>query len=131
MIVGLLLFLIFALVFTTIQTLLLRKEGSDSKTYAKEQLENLKKGRHFQEFVLRKQIKLKKYGADIFVRDGILILSHRPLFLSPPKFYLRSHFSRSSQALSKHFASLNSHFEYANTMPRVCEHYAYTMPVHF
>ena len=73
MIVGLLLFLIFALVFTTIQTLLLRKEGSDSKTYAKEQLENLKKGRHFQEIVLRKQIKLKKYGADIFVRDGILI----------------------------------------------------------
>ena len=73
MIVGLLLFLIFALVFTTIQTLLLRKEGSDSKTYAKEQLENLKKGRHFQEFILRKQIKLKKYGADIFVRDGILV----------------------------------------------------------
>ena len=73
MIVGLLLFLIFALVFTTIQTLLLRKEGSDSKTYAKEQLENLKKGRRFQEFVLRKQINLKKYGADIFVRDGILV----------------------------------------------------------
>lgn len=73
MIVGLLLFLIFALVFTTIQTLLLRKEGTDSKTYAKEQLENLKKGRHFQEFVLSKQIKLKKYGADIFVRDGILV----------------------------------------------------------
>lgn len=73
MIVGLLLFLIFALFFTTIQTLLLRKEGTDSKTYAKEQLENLKKGRHFQEFVLRKQIKLKKYGADIFVRDGILV----------------------------------------------------------
>ena len=60
MIVGLLLFLIFALVFTTIQTLLLRKEGSDSKTYAKEQLENLKKGRHFHEFVLRKQIKRKR-----------------------------------------------------------------------
>lgn len=73
MIVGLLLFLIFALVFTTIQTFLLRKEGTGSKTYAKEQLENLKKGRHFQEFVLRKQIKLKKYGADIFVRDGILV----------------------------------------------------------
>ena len=73
MIVGLLLFLIFALIFTIIQSLLLRREGSDSKTYAKEQLENLKKGRHFQEFVLRKQIKLKKYGADIFVRDGILV----------------------------------------------------------
>ena len=67
------LLLIFALIFTMIQSLLLRKEGSDSKTYAKEQLENLKKGRHFQEFVLRKQIKLKKYGADIFVRDGILV----------------------------------------------------------
>ena len=73
MIVGLLLFLIFALIFTMIQSLLLRREGSDSKTYAKEQLENLKKGRHFQEIVLRKQIKLKKYGADIFVRDGILV----------------------------------------------------------
>lgn len=73
MIVGLLLFLIFALVFTMIQSLLLRKQGTDSKTYAKEQLENLKKGRHFREFVLRKQIKLKKYGADIFVRDGILV----------------------------------------------------------
>ncbi len=73
MIVGLLLFFVFALIFTMIQSLLLRREGSDSKTYAKEQLENLKKGRHFQEFVLRKQIKLKKYGADIFVRDGILV----------------------------------------------------------
>lgn len=73
MIVGLLLFLVFALIFTMIQSLLLRREGSDSKTYAKEQLENLRKGRHFQEFVLRKQIKLKKYGADIFVRDGILV----------------------------------------------------------
>lgn len=73
MIVGLLFFLIFALIFTMIQSLLLRREGSDSKTYAKDQLENLKKGRHFQEFVLRKQIKLKKYGADIFVRDGILV----------------------------------------------------------
>ena len=73
MIVGLLLFLIFAPVFTMIQSLILRKQDTDSKTYAKEQLENLKKGRHFQEFVLRKQIKLKKYGADIFVRDGILV----------------------------------------------------------
>ena len=41
MIVGLLLFLIFALVFTTIQTLLLRKEGTDSKTYAKEHSDGL------------------------------------------------------------------------------------------
>jgi len=73
MIVGLLLFLIFATVFTMIQSLLLRKQGTDSKTYAKGQLENLKKGRRFQEFVLHKQIKLKKYGADIFVRDGILV----------------------------------------------------------
>lgn len=61
MIVGLLLFLIFALIFTMIQSLLLRRQGSDTKTYAKEQLENLKKGRHFREYVLRKQIKLKKY----------------------------------------------------------------------
>ena len=45
MIVGLLLFLIFALVFTMIQSLILRKQDTDSKTYAKEQLENLKKGR--------------------------------------------------------------------------------------
>ena len=50
MIVGLLLFLIFALVFTMIQSLILRKQDTDSKTYAKEQLENLKKGMDCQHF---------------------------------------------------------------------------------
>ena len=73
MIVGILLLCIFALLFTMIQSLLLRKEGTDAKSYAKEQLDNLKKGRVFQEFWLRKQVKLKKYGADIFIRDGILV----------------------------------------------------------
>ena len=73
MVVGLLLCFIFALIFTMIQSLLLSRRGTDVKTYAREQLEHLKKGKHFTEFVLRKQMKLKKYGADIFVRDGILV----------------------------------------------------------
>ena len=73
MIVGLLLFIIFALIFTMIQSVILRKEGKDVKGYAKEGLEKLKKGRKFQEFVYGKQLRLKKMGADIFIRDGILL----------------------------------------------------------
>lgn len=73
MVVGLLLCFIFALIFTMIQSLLLSQRGTDVKTYAREQLEHLKKGKHFTEFALRKQMKLKKCGADIFVRDGILV----------------------------------------------------------
>ena len=73
MVVGLLLCFIFALIFTMIQSLMLSQRGTDVKTYAREQLEHLKKGKHFTEFVLRKQMKLKKCGADIFVRDGILV----------------------------------------------------------
>lgn len=73
MVVGLLLCFIFALIFTMIQSLLLSRRGTDVKSYAREQLEHLKKGKHFTEFMLCKQMKLKKYGADIFVRDGILV----------------------------------------------------------
>lgn len=73
MVVGLLLCFIFALIFTMIQSLLLSRKGTDVKSYAREQLEHLKKGKHFTEFMLCKQMKLKKYGADIFVRDGILV----------------------------------------------------------
>lgn len=73
MIVGVLLFCIFALLFTMIQSLFLRRQGTDAKSFAKEQLENIKKGKVFQEFMLRKQVKLKKSGADIFIRDGILV----------------------------------------------------------
>ena len=73
MVVGLLLCFIFALIFMMIQSLLLSQRGTDVKTYAREQLEHLKKGKHFTEFALRKQMKLKKCGADIFVRDGILV----------------------------------------------------------
>lgn len=83
MVVGLLLCFIFALIFTMIQSLLLSQRGTDVKTYAREQLEHLKKGKHFTEFMLRKQMKLKKCGADIFVRDGILVSQwylHKALF---------------------------------------------------
>ena len=73
MVIGLLLCFMFALIFTMLQSLLLSQRGTDVKTYAREQLEHLKKGKHFTEFVLCKQMKLKKCGADIFVRDGILV----------------------------------------------------------
>lgn len=51
MVVGLLLCFIFALIFTTIQSFLLSQRRTDVKTYAREQLEHLKKGKHFTEFV--------------------------------------------------------------------------------
>ena len=40
------------------------------------------------------------------------------------KLALPKSFPSISQALSKHIASSNSHFEYANTMPTPCLHYA-------
>ncbi len=70
---SILLILLFAVIFTSIQNLSLRKEGKDIKVYAKEKLENLKKGKRVQELILLKEIKLKRYGADFFLKDGILV----------------------------------------------------------
>ena len=70
---SILLIFLFAVIFTSIQNLFLRKDGKDIKVYAKEKLENLKKGKRVQEFILLKEIKLKRYGADFFLKDGILV----------------------------------------------------------
>ena len=45
------------------------------------------------------------------------------------QFALPKSFPSISQALSKHIASSNSHFEYANTMPTPCLHYANTQQI--
>ena len=45
------------------------------------------------------------------------------------KFALPKSFPSISQALSKHIASSNSRFEYANTLPTPCQLLAYTMPI--
>ena len=73
MIVRILFILISVILFTMFQALVLRRQGKDIKTYAKDGLERIKKGKAFTSFVLGKQLKLKKMGADIFVRNGILV----------------------------------------------------------
>ena len=73
MIVKLLYFFIFVTVFTCLQSLVLRKQDKDIKTYAKENLDHIKKGRKFQEAVFRKQLSLKRKGADVFIREGLLL----------------------------------------------------------
>ncbi len=73
MLVKLLLLLIFAIIFNMIQKLLLLREGRDIRTVTKEQFERIRNSKSFQSFVIRKQMRLKKQGGDIFLRDGLLV----------------------------------------------------------
>ena len=73
MIVIILLCIIFVLLFSTIQSLILLKQGRDLKSVAKEKLDSIKNSNGVQKWVLEKQIKLKRMGADMFVKDGILV----------------------------------------------------------
>ena len=73
MIIGILLFLIFSVIFTAVQTLILKKDGLEIKNVAKEQLERIRESKGFRAFILNKEIRLKKQGADVFIRDGITL----------------------------------------------------------
>lgn len=72
-VLQLLFLLVAALLFTTIQSLLLRKSGRTSLTFVKEELERAGNSKTFQNLVGKKQIWLKKHGADVFLQDGILV----------------------------------------------------------
>ena len=72
-VLQLLFLLVAALLFTTIQSLLLRKSGRTSLTFVKEELERAGNSKTFKNFVGKKQIWLKKHGADVFLQDGILV----------------------------------------------------------
>lgn len=72
-VLQLLFLLVAALLFTTIQSLLLRKSGRTFLTFVKEELERAGNSKTFKNFVGKKQIWLKKHGADVFLQDGILV----------------------------------------------------------
>lgn len=72
MIVVLYMFL-FILVFSAVQAIVLRKMGTTPIQEAIKQLDKVKDTKGFQNFVVRKQITLKKTGADIFLKDGLTV----------------------------------------------------------
>lgn len=61
------------LMFTTIQSVMLRKSGKTSLIFAKEALLRAGNSKTVKTYVYRKQIWLKKHGADVFLQDGILV----------------------------------------------------------
>ena len=61
------------LMFTTIQSVMLRKCGKTSLIFAKEALLRAGNSKTVKTYVYRKQIWLKKHGADVFLQDGILV----------------------------------------------------------
>ena len=64
---------LFVLMFSAIQAIVLRRMGTTPIKEAIKQLDKVKDMKGFQNFVARKQITLKKTGADIFLKDGLTV----------------------------------------------------------
>lgn len=64
---------LFVLMFSAIQAIVLRRMGTTPIKEAIKQLDKVKDTKGFQNFVARKQITLKKTGADIFLKDGLTV----------------------------------------------------------
>lgn len=64
---------LFVFIFSAVQAIVLRKMGTTLIKEAMKQLDKVKEKKGFQSFVARKQITLKKNGADIFLRDGMTV----------------------------------------------------------
>ncbi len=73
MTVGILLVVLFAAVFTFFQTIVLLMLHTSLEDEAKKQIRKVKDKKGFKEFMLKKQIMLKKHGADVFLSDGITV----------------------------------------------------------
>ncbi len=73
MTVGILLVVLFAAVFTFFQTIVLLMLHTSPEDEAKKQIRKVKDKKGFKEFMLKKQIMLKKHGADVFLSDGITV----------------------------------------------------------
>lgn len=71
-VLQLLFLLVAALLFTTIQSLLLRKSGRTSLTFVKEELERVGNSKTFKNFVGKKQIWLKSMVPMCFYRTESL-----------------------------------------------------------
>lgn len=74
MIVAVLLCLVlFAAVFTFVQAIVMIALHTSQQEEARKQIKKVKEAKGFREFMLRKQIALKKHGADVFLSDGITV----------------------------------------------------------
>ena len=73
MLVRLLFLLVFAVIFSMIQRLILLSEGRDIRSVTREQFEQVRNSKSVQSFIVRKQMNLRKQGGDIFLRDGLLV----------------------------------------------------------
>lgn len=73
MLVRLLFLLVFSVIFSMIQRLILLKEGRDIRSVTREQFERIRNSKSVQSFIVRKQMNLRKQGGDIFLRDGLLV----------------------------------------------------------
>ena len=73
MLVVFLFMVLFVLVFVFVQTIAFIKLRTTPVAEAKKQLDKVKDHRKFKEFILRKQITLKKQGANIFLKDNLTV----------------------------------------------------------
>ena len=74
MTVAVLLFLVlFAAVFAFVQSVVLIALHTSQKEEARKQIKKVKEAKGFKEFMIRKQIALRKHGADVFLSDGITV----------------------------------------------------------
>ena len=65
--------LLFVLIFSAVQAVVLRKMNTTPIAEALKQIDRFKRAKKFQSFVAHKQILLKKMGADIFLKDGLTV----------------------------------------------------------
>ena len=65
---------LFAAVFTFVQAIVMIALHTSQQEEARKQIKKVKEAKGFREFMLRKQIALKKHGADVFLSDGITVV---------------------------------------------------------
>lgn len=64
---------LFAAVFTFVQAIVMIALHTSQQEEARKQIKKVREAKGFREFMLRKQIALKKHGADVFLSDGITV----------------------------------------------------------
>ena len=65
---------LFAAVFTFVQAIVMIALHTSQQEEARKQIKKVKEAKGFREFMLKKQIALKKHGADVFLSDGITVV---------------------------------------------------------
>lgn len=64
---------LFAAVFTFVQAIVMIALHTSQQEEARKQIKKVKEAKGFREFMHKKQIALKKHGADVFLSDGITV----------------------------------------------------------